>query len=164
MSLATNCTLLGANSSVAAVSLTNATAIGYNAVAPASNVCLLGNAQRVQESAAGRIFVTTPYNFAATGTVSAANLLGGLITCTGLAASQALTFDTAANIIATVFLGQTTAGLSHKVVLYNNSANTFTLVAGAGNTLVQMRTPIQSGLSAEWTFRVTGAGAVTIYC
>ena len=95
-----------------------------------------------------------------TGTLTAAGIVGGLITRTGPTAAFTDTTDTAANIIAA--MNSQVIGNSWTFRLVNDTAYADTLAAGAGVTL-SGQSVIPANSWAEFLMTYSAAGAITMY-
>ena len=95
-----------------------------------------------------------------TGTLTAAGIVGGLITRTGPTAAFTDTTDTAANIIAA--MNSQVVGNSWTLRLVNDTAYADTLAAGSGVTL-SGQTVVPPNSWAEFLVTYSAAGAVTMY-
>lgn len=103
----------------------------------------------------------TPGTLNATGTLTAALMLTGIVTST-TGAAVAATLDTAANLD-TAFGGNAPANTSFDFSVVNTGgANAFTVGTAAGWTLVGAMA-VALSTSARFRARKTGAGAWTLY-
>lgn len=138
-----------------------------NLAGPAVNesvVMTLGTGRLAVQGSSGITEGTTPNALNATGVLTAAMVVGGIVTSTTAAAVTATT-DTAANIVAA--FPHSAVGETKEVMVVNTGANAFTLAAGAGVTLVAGAAAIAATSSRIIKFRFTNvtlaAEAVTLY-
>lgn len=148
------------NNIVILTALAGATPIVDNGI---NNRLLVGNVDYRK----GAVYpsITATNVTASTGqTLTAAQLVGGWISRTGLSAAVNDTTDTAANIVAAAPIK--VVGALFTCRFFNNNGSTVGLNAGAGVTRVG-RTGVLSGQDAVLTFRLDnvtgGAEAVTVF-
>lgn len=114
----------------------------------------------LNDAVQGSNFVNTNITTVGAGTLTAAGLVGGVITRSGSTAAYTDTTDTAANIISA--LGATApVGVSWEVIIKNTVAFTQTLSAGSGVTLSGV-TVIPGLSSCRFLLTYSAAGAVTM--
>lgn len=115
---------------------------------------------------AGRLteVLTTTNNDAQHNTLSAAEILGGLVVHTSVTGGGTVTMDTAANIVAGVPL--TENGQAVACYYINDGDQTLTLANDAGNTCTVADTgqTIAENEAALLLFVRTSATAVVVYC
>jgi hypothetical protein len=105
--------------------------------------------------------VNTAITTAGAGTLTAAALVGGVITRSGPTASYTDTTDSAANIIAALPAGAA-VGFSWELSIENQTAFAQTIAAGTGVTLSGF-TQIGGNCNGRYLATYTGAGAVSLY-
>lgn len=108
----------------------------------------------------GAIAANTNITTAGNGTLTAAGIVGGVITRSGPTAAFSDAIDSAANIVAA--LPNPNVGQSWELSLTNTSAWPETLTAGTGITLSGLANPIPANSTADFLVTYTGAGAVTL--
>lgn len=113
-------------------------------------------------SSTGSPVINTNITTVGAGTLTAAALVGGVITRSGSTAAFTDTTDTAANIIAALPNAQ--IGESWNLSLVNTTAFAETVSAGAGVTVSGIATPLPGNATADFLCTYTAAGAVTMYC
>ena len=151
----------------AGAALTNVTALGYNVLAASSNSCILGNGQKVMETAAGHIFHTTATTVSTATTLTAAAMVGGIVV-SAPASALTITLDTAANVASTCFSGMTfgslgyQAGSTIKFEWINTSAYAITVGVPASITRGGAST-IAANTSRTCYLRCTAAATFVIY-
>ena len=106
---------------------------------------------------------TTPTTITATTTVTVADLLAGLVQLGGVTASQTLNWDTATNIVGA--LKNPVANMSIRVLLVNQSTQTWTLGSGTGITTQYTSTSFPSQTQRTLVFQITSVAspAVTVW-
>ncbi len=114
----------------------------------------------VADSNTGNPIVNTAISTVGAGTLSAAALVGGIVTRTGSTAAFTDTTDTAANIIAALYSQEISN--SWIVDIINQTAFTETLAAGTGVTLSGI-TVVKPLAWVRALVTYSAAGAVTIY-
>jgi hypothetical protein len=127
---------IGNGADVATAALTNATAIGFQAIVDVSNQMQLGNASLTTVMSSGNMVVSNPTLSVinASATATAVQLVTGYITSTSAAATN-ITLPTVANIV-TQLGGTVSQGTSFEFTVDNSAGlNTVTLVLSAGITV-----------------------------
>ena len=97
------------------------------------------------------------------GTLTAAGIVGAVITRSGSTAAFTDTTDTAANIIAALPAGAP-VNTSWTLSIVNTTAFAETISGGTGVTVSGLAGPIPGNATGDFLCTYTGAGAVTMYC
>jgi hypothetical protein len=149
--------------------VSNSTAIGPNAVATVSNVCVLGNGHALIDTVFGHVFhmETTQLDDSPAGTLTAAAMSGGIV-MSNPAGATTITLDSAANIAATCFLGIPFGSLGCSVgstvqFQWINSSAFAIAVAVPADVTNGASTSLPANDSRTCSLRCTGSGTFTLY-
>jgi hypothetical protein len=108
----------------------------------------------------GVIEANTAITTGSGGTLTAAGIVGGVVTRSGPTSNFSDATDTAANIIAA--LPNATIGQSWEFSLVNTTAFAETITAGSGVTLSGLSGPISASSTARYLVTYTGSNAVSM--
>jgi hypothetical protein len=108
----------------------------------------------------GALEANTAISTVGAGTLTAAGIVGGVITRSGSTAAYSDATDTAANIIAA--LPNANVGQSWEFSIVNTVAFAETITAGSGVTLSGLAGPIPGNATGRYLVSYTGASAVTM--
>lgn len=151
----TNCTLIGTSTDGIGAGLTNAVAIGYQAIVPTSNYTVIGNSSTTTTLAFGQTINTrsaTAQNTTATLTATQV-FTNSIITCSGT--GQTLTLPSASSLYTA--MGSPPVNSSFTFTIANSGGGN-TLASGTNNTLVGSTTLAAATVR---TFTVVVTNAVT---
>lgn len=114
-------------------SLTGAELVSVATPGPMSAVCTTAQIASLSGNGLTQDILNTAITTVGNGTLTAAGLLGGLITRTGPTSAYTDTTDTAANIVTAI--GSFNSGATFNIIIKNGTAFAQTLAAGTGVTL-----------------------------